>query len=1746
MRLSKDPAQTEAADAFGAAWGSLSEAHKASLMAACTEFDKRRYRASPYYLALMQLVVQGVQSLGNDKTNLDGLMACIQKTALQEPARNWVPFCDRMKFFLVNQALYFNKFYTLRVGPGAYKIEYADQSTDVADTIAATPAEAAPAQQKFDEWNSEPAPVTAEDAALTTSEALQQGPDVVQPGLEGAIIRFTKVDLTLGTGYDSTTIYGTSGVFMLAKNHWVGEGGKFDWTVAGLAPDEAYVELDKYNFRAQIPAFTAENTTLHYPTKLAEPVKGAFEFRSVKHASPEVSRYPRFMSYNAVSAYKNLGEDVELVGGFSLDGRKVNTSAVYLGKSSIAIKHKGQVVYRGISRRYDLGDTAITSLGTYSVLPRGLDSISQAHARLIYTRNPSPQIRLYKNVGQYKEAPFFDSYYRVEITCEALFYNLDSNKIDFWNESNRLRAPVVVESMDYFTTDRYADVQGLNKFSPIGLLANNYTRTNNNERFYADDIAEHYKLNGRQVRGALQSLANEGFIDYDPVSGEGTLGHKLKHYYSSMKKTKDYDFIAIQSVAPERMNARIDLDSNCLFVYGVDRFSLNDSLDVSIKPLNRKIKLYQNRDFSFDGEVQAGPFLVKGEKFNFNYNFYQIDLTKIDSVDVMADKKVKGRQRKKSASRLSGADRNAETTGKPTFTSGVLLINKPDNKSNLQNLPQYPVFDIQAPSYIYFDKPTVLKGAYDKRVFFYVPPFKVDSISGPNLAAISFNGTFHSDGIFPEFEEKLEIQPDKTMGFNHSTPAEGYNLYGKGPAKFFGDISLNGKGIRGKGEIKYLTTTVKSDDFIFYQDSVIAKGPTVRMEKGTYGDSAAYPDAYAQDFAMKWSTKQDTMYLTNVGKTPWYFYGKRVRMNGTLAINETGAYGYGLIKAAGSRAESPAYSFKHDRITGRNAFFEVQSANPVKPAFACKNVKFDFYVDDEYATFSPEVEGEASNEFPYARYKTSIPKATWDLKKKTVTMNKPEDAELSSSIFYSTLPEQDSLNFMATGAVYDIANNKLAISGVPFIYVADGMVIPDSGRVEILENAEMTPLKKSVLILDTINKYHRLIDASITVKSRYAFEGEATYLYVNTVNDTLKIKFDKFEFITEKEGKNGGDPILHTKSGGEIMEDAPLKIADGVLFKGTATMWANRPTLEFQGFVKLDLRKTDTEWLKYESTGESKEFVLDLKNAADADGNPVTTGLFIEDGAANLYGVFVNGKRTSADQEVFAVTGVMNFNSETKEFRVGSAERLAEKTTEGNIFAYNDSTGRTSFEGKLNFLRNNTSDFNIKAAGTGAGLMDSADFDINAVLALQMSLPTKAWASMTKTAQQRIKDLGLPEAMGDRGLFGQRVIDLFGKNVGDAFRKGGNKPVHELVPKLAKGVTFTDLGLKWNKKYAAFYTPLKEGDEMFAKLNILNILNTNLNAQLNGYLEIKKADGLDIISLYIEASPDAWWFITFDDQQRLAATSSVAEFTDAVQEKSKGVKPGSFYLEATDEQEKNQFLKHFRQDYLGMKVNDADYETKPKEEAEPAEGEEEEKPKDEVASDDTDENPDASTDDGKDKKGKKGKKKKKQDDQTEAPAAEDAGADDGFGGSDESKPAKEKPADEEESEETAKPDTDSTAGTDSTLTEPAKPAEEKPKEVEEPKQDEKPAEESKPEPAAEEKQEEKTDGKPAETTPAEGDAGFGAEEEKPVDTPKKEDSKDEKPKKKEKDKKKEEPKKDEKPAEGDKKDEEKKEEGEGF
>jgi len=1514
--------------------GKFNEEQKQLLIATCQVMGQKRYRPSPHFEHTLDMLIMA-QRRGLSPEQITSLLQTTKTTYEKIDDKNKTSrYIGNLMVFFKYNSLYTNGFYSLKIKSNSkYLFRYADEGK-LEDTATYNK----PPKENFNDFDNELSPATSN----VEYKAPSGEPEEPQPALAGPIIDFQLATIKFESGFDSSTLKQTKGAYMFNTGVFVGEGGNFDWSAAGLPKGSVYCEVKKYNFNVKYQAFTASNVMLYYPGKLEATVLGVMEYRSIRKNKFEEPKYPRFKSYYAESVFKDVKPLYEYLGGFSLEGRKINSSSVYGGKALLKIKQKDKATgqstlpVRMVSNRFEFLDSAVVTESANISIYFGADSITHPSCRVVYNHNKK-ELRLYKDKGRFRECPFINSYQNVEIMADMLVYNLDKEKIDFYIIAGKTQVPALFESTDMFLQKRFSDIQGLFNYHPLAIVAAYAKKTGFNE-FNVYDVAQDTKIGVNGLKSGLLSASNQGYMEYNPSNGEIKVKEKLWHYVNSAKGKKDFDVMSIPSVAPPRYNGSLNLATKELNVFGCEVFSLADSLGVYVQPRNKELKIIDNRDVEFDGRLNAGNFQIYGTKFKFEYDDFKVDMNSIDSLELRpgVDPKAKktSKDDKKHVNRLYGQDKNApQQIANPG--KGVVYINKPDNKSGKKKMTQYPILEINSPLYIYFNKKEVLRGVYDTRVYFKIPPFKIDSSNSSNASSIAFKGTFVSDSIFPSFKEKLGVRPDKSLGFEHKTPEEGYKLY-NGLGKFFGTISLDYKGLRGKGEIKYLTTSIKSDDFIFYQDSVIARGKSIEIKEGKLGE-LEIPDANIAAFKMRWYPNRDSLYIISTKNHNFRLYKNTVTLEGSMILTSKGTFGKGYIQMVGARAEAEQYKFNIDNFEGRNGFFEVKSTNPIKPHVSCKNVKFDFQMKKRKVEFQPELEGDASNSFPYVMYKTSIPKAVWDIEKKIVVMDASIDVDNSKSMFYSTLPTQDSLNFTGRHAEYSITKQRLIIDGVPFIRVADAEVTPDSNRVIILENANMRALKNAIVVVDTLNKYHTLRKGNIKIVGRKEYSGDGIYQYVNILNDTIPIKFDQFEFapvLVDAEGKKLKEKQVQTVSGGTIPDERPIKIASGVLYRGGTYMYANKPVLEFKGEIKLDLKNNkNTDWMKYETKGDDKELVIDVRNAKDRDGYPLVTGLFIDENTSELYSAFVGLKRNENDKEVLGATGMLNFLDITKEFKIGPQDKLDGKTYEGNVFVYNDNLNSVTYEGKLKLTSVPDKDFLLTASALGKGKLDSNHFEFDAFVALDVSLEPKALKLMGETLHKRVEDLGLPEATEDKLKLVSKLADAAGNKAAVDYDKATSSkylPISQVVPALAKSINIEDINLNWSKNHQAFYS--------VGKLAINSINGINVNGKLDGCLEVKKTPNGEIVTLYIEGSPDSWYFFTFDEEKRCGVLSSQEGFDNLVLAKAKGREgTGKFFVAPADIVEKAQFLKRFKNDYLNETYNDqADIEshTKAREKAE--------------------------------------------------------------------------------------------------------------------------------------------------------------------------------------------------------------------
>lgn len=1491
----------------------LSSTQKESIINISHKMLDKRLKARPHFEDFYGAIINALSLQNIASPEMDGFLQVTEKVIDHYDNKSLNIYLQSVRNFFQNRALYTSSYNQLKVDGGTFSFEYIEsQPLPEIEIPEESPQEEQGEEQEsaddgwFSDWDT---PASEDDTWSSdwdvveeeTSPPEQLNPlleGTVQPDILGAVIKLQQANLVFISKFDSTAIKNTSGSFLIKDKLFVGNGGTFDWHTVGLSSDSVFVEFSDYNFEVTNPYLAAEKVKMSFYGKIDLPVEGVFEFKSESTTSPDQARYPRFKSYYNDINVKNLGQkNLVYRGGFALAGRHIYSSAVLGGLATIEIKGDAGTKFKAISNKFEIGDTLLSADRAAIVIYHRRDSIYHPAVQFKYNIE-NALLTLVKDQGGFKNTSFFASYYNMDITADMVKWDLDTDSLDISILNAKNQIPALFESQEYYNDYRFNSLSGIYDFHPLVMVVG-YARKLNSGEFYSLDMADNFRQNPKIIKGAMVFLMQNGFIDYNPDTDLVKLKRKGYHYVLSKNDRKDFDNMSIASISPSQPNATFSFDKQHLKVRGIEKFYISEALNVFIEPTNDEIILLNNRDFLFDGKVNAGNFEYIGKDFQFKYDSFLLNLATIDTIGFNIDTQEKDSDENNVKRKLDN---------QLVLSSGILYINKPDNKSAQKTYPQYPIFSSTKGATVYFDKPGILGGSYDRSVYFEIPPFEIDSASSSDPKTIGFPGIFVSGGILPEFEAQLKVMPDQSLGFDHAIPADGYALYG-GSGKLYNDLKLDNNGLTANGMIDYLTSTFYADNFTFYQDSATTVGTEMVMDEGEIGN-ASFPQASLKGYEMTWLPAQDSMYVNNT-KDLFQFYNNTASLDGQAILTSKGLFGSGHLLTRGSEAQSDMLSFRQNDFGARHAAFQINTDNPKKPALAGKDIRLNFNLIQNEADISPEVEGVAALDFPYAQVRTSITKATWDLEDKKVTMTKPEDVDISNSYFYTTRKELDSLVFNASGAVYDINQLELNVTGIPYIKVADAKITPQNNEVLILQNAELQKLTNATLVIDTLNEYHRLIDGNIKINSRKSFEGDATYQYVNTVSDTFAIKFGTFKLVEamDKEG------TTYTVSSGKVEESDQFLVTPGIFYKGKVTMYANKEALELDGSVKLDLKNIPdyNTWIAYKSTGDQTEVAFDFDNSITEDGEPLNAGLHLESGTNSLYGTFLNERRTMGDIDFFTPSGVLSYNAESNEYEIESPEKKAGTSFAGSVYAYNENTSDIRFEGPFNFISNEGT-FNLKAAGKGMGNLKTNEYTFNAFLAFQYDVPPQATEIMAADIKDVVDRVGAPSAHDDRTSLLYKAAEIIGDRAAKEYEKlalADYTPLVNSSTELIRNMVVSDVDLEWSEEEKAWYST--------SKLALSNILATDINAKLDGFMEIKKTELGDIVNIFIQASPATWYYMGYENN-RLVLASSSDDYNNEIRSRSNAAKAklGEFVFIDGDVSEALTFVNRFRKTYFNI------------------------------------------------------------------------------------------------------------------------------------------------------------------------------------------------------------------------------------
>ncbi|OON70537.1 hypothetical protein B0919_00470 [Hymenobacter sp. CRA2] len=1378
---------------------------------------------------------------------------------------------------------------------------------------ATTPKAAEPAKPAADEWKDEPASASATPAYVDS---------YMPPSTKGPVIELKDADLVIATAHDSVVIQKTSGSLVTTTGKFAGKGGTFGWQING---NPLTAELGPFDMDVTKAEFKAEPVTLTYPAVLEAPIKGALAYKSVQKKNGADSGYPRFVSLTNDARVKNIGDNITYQGGFSLNGKQMYSSSLDGALSRITVSYEGKPRFRAASRSYQLGDTLIASnRAAITIFEDKSDSVTHPGVKLKFSK-PRQVLLLAREEGLYKTTPYYDSYHQMELSAEQLTWNLKTPNIDFQTLTAKNQVTSAFESKEFYTNTRFQQIHAINRLHPLQMVVG-YSQTHNNvKRFTVQDLVEALNLKEPNVRSAISGLARDGYVSIDQTNGDVTLLPKALHYVNSARGKKDYDHIAIKSLAPNGKNASLNLNSNVLLVRGVDRFNFSDdSVTVFVKPDSSIVRIQKNRNIDFNGTVVASAFIFKGKEFKFDYDGFFIDMFKIDSIIV------KGKGSKGSALKAR-KDNDFALTNKGRHAAGRLYINAPNNKSGRKKLGAFPSFDATTGAYVFFNKPEVLGGAYDTTVYFDIPPFKLDSLYNNKTAAVGFKGTFVSGGILPDFKTKLTMQEDGSLGFNYAVPKEGFPVYG-GKARLYNQVRMSNRGIQGDGTMDYLSANLHSDQFIFYKDSVVTVGKTATIKEGTL-NGAEYPKvALLPGYQMKWVVKADTMYLSTAPKgEAMRFYDGTYLYKGTAALTPKGLGGIGRMENAQSVIRSNSFTFLPTQYKGQNGTVSVKSAEPNKPALTAPDVAFTYDIKRSYADFARAEGVTKSNiELPYSQYRTSLSGGRWDFKKKTVQLRVAAGQDSTRAYFYSMKPEQKGLKFRAAAGKYDLNKYRLVADGVPYVAAADAWIEPDSNRVYVLPNAEMRAFQNAGITMDTLGKFHHLYKGEVKVLSRAAFTGNALYNY-KTPTDSFAIKFANFTVdsasvgLVKGEGKKKSSGLLKRGNSNDDTPPAPptlavaeikatdkFRIAPRIQYRGGVTMNSQRKGFAFDGQARLEFSKvaTSADWFPVQDSIDPQFVKIRMKEVKAEDGTPMMTGIYQNEGTGKPYPLFVAAKSNVTDGNLFQTDGMLTYDPKKRIYTISQHDPLEQEIYEGSVLTVNDSTGVLNFRGKLGLIGTNK-DYNVTASGVGRANTDSSRYQVDAMMAFDLNFPDKAFEAMAEDMAKYSK--GLPEALSGSQSELYKLGEFAGsKTISDyANRKTGNYvPLQKVSGKFLHDIMLSQVNLKWSNKYNAWYS--------VGKIGLVSIGKKDINALIDGYIEIKKESTGDAVELYLEADPETWYYFKYSEN-KLLAKAQHGEFDEILGRAAKGdyntATNYGFFL--GDEQERNLFVNHFRKDYLG-------------------------------------------------------------------------------------------------------------------------------------------------------------------------------------------------------------------------------------
>ena len=1284
-----------------------------------------------------------------------------------------------------------------------------------------------------------------------------------------AVVFKNPFELYYNSDKDGGTIMGTKGTYYVLDNEWVGQGGKIDWGRTGLSSAQVWATLASYTADTKFPKFTADSVLFVNKKYFDEPVMGRLEEQLMNQMPPEKYNFPKFRSYKKDFVIPNILQNVDYRGSFMMNGSKFITSDSKNPATLIFYRNQKPFVVASAYKFLLTPEKAVSEVADVTIYIDG-DSIYNSGVSLRYVSGDKKLSMINASKRNYY-SPYTNTYHSLDMYCEDITWNISTDELYLsMLRQQGTQSYSTFESTDYYSLKKYLEIQGIDQISPLQKVYR-YMKDRQSNEFYIDEFAQYIRMDIMQTKLMIHNLAKAGLLTFNEGEGRVYVKDKLPTYSRAYaKSTKvDYDALVLNSETANTENAVIDLKTNELTVKGVKKFVVSDTHQVAIYPKGGNLSIKKNRNIMFDGVINAGRFIMHVSDANFDYETFKLTLPQIDSMMFYV----------KSFTDLR-PDAPLVLVRTPIHNlKAEILVDKPNNKSGLKKIKDYPIFNSLEDSYAYYDSPDIRGGAYKRDKFYYtLSPFTIKNMMTFETDSLAFNGVLVSAGIFPDIKEPLKVQRDYSLGFIVNTPATGLPTYG-GKGQYKNTIDLSNKGLLGEGDLEYLSSVTRAskNNMVFMPDSMLALTDTFYIV-----ENASFPDAQAGRVDVKWLPYADEMYVTS-RNTPFTMYRGETKFRGRLVLRPSGLTGSGNAVIGDAELYAELYDMKPRNIASNVSEFKLKSEFYNNIALSAVDVKSNIDFDKQIGTFLSNKSLECIS-LDVMQYVACVDKFVWDMSKREVSLenskstasqglgslalNKRVGKSMPGARYVSTNAKQDSLSFNAIRGLYKYNVGQLTAKDVFMIEVADAAIAPKGDSVRIYAKAQMERLANAQILADVTEKYHLFYDADVDISSRQMYTAAGYIDYIDETNNKQKI------FLSNIAPNTTGSTV----GNGFISDSANFMLSPAFGYMGKVIVDAQEQYYMFDGGVQLRHTCKGAEeklgFMKFKDRVDPKAIVIPVAEIpTDLNGKRMTASILFNKTNLEPYSAFLTMDK-AMDNDLISASGFLAYNKARKEYRIGSEAKVENPIEEsGQYLALKTETCEVVGQGELNFyLKQNY----VKLFTYGDVVVNNANSDateINMMMGFTFPFMDQALAMM---GQYIADDLSLSQEDPDNENVRRALCQYYGNETGNAlYYDFTGMGEFEKMPQVFDHTLMFDK-IKWQySPSVGYYCNTKTALAQVGKVQVRRMITTYAQLQ-------KRSSGIEL-RIYLKVDRAHWYYFNYNfDRQQMRVYSSLGEWNDLI------------------------------------------------------------------------------------------------------------------------------------------------------------------------------------------------------------------------------------------------------------------------